>query len=308
MSAPSTFTAKQLRVTLVLIPINGVPQNFPGTGSNQLVLLGGYDETAGAYGLRMSSTTQGAANYSNNLQLRIFGMETADMNALTTLFFGPNPTQIGNSTVLLESNDGTGWNQVFSGSITNGCPQYNDQGNVSMLIEGVIGYSKGVAGGPPLSYPNGAAAADIAQTIASSMGLSFTNSGVTGQASPGAYFPGTPRDQLNALKTALKFDYYIDNGTLTICPLYQADVSAATVEISPGNGLIGYPQPGIGGIEFDCYFTPALQLAGLIKISGSTVPYANGSWASRARTHYLDAGLPGGKWQSHVLGIYEATQ
>jgi hypothetical protein len=294
----SIFTQKQLRVKLTLLPVNGAPQTFPGTGSNTLTLTN----------LRMSSTTEGAANYSNTLELRIWGMLPADMNALTTLFFGPTPTQIGFSTALLESNDGTGWNQVFSGNIFNASPQYNDMPDVSMLIQAMVAYTPGIAPVSPLSYPNGASAEFVAQSIATAMGLKFVNAGVTAQVGPGAYFPGTPRDQLNALKRGLQLDYYIDNRTLTLCPLYKPGTSSATVQISPSNGLIGYPQPIVGGISFDCYFTPALQLAGLVRISGSDVPYANGLWSTRTRTHQLDALLPDGKWQTHVLGIYEASQ
>ena len=108
---------------------------------------------------------------------------------------------------------------------------------------------------------------------------------------------------MNKLVQQGAFDYYISNGTLTLCQLYKGS-SAATVSLTPQNGLIGYPMPGVGGIEFDCYFTPAIQLAGQLRITGSDVPYANGLWTIRTQSHQLDALLPDGKWQTHCTTTY----
>lgn len=285
----TTFTKKQLRVTLTL---TGSGQTFPGTGNNTLVLTA----------LRMSAKIEGAANYANNLELRIYGMAPEDMNALTTLFFGKTQTLIGFATVKVESNDSTGWSQAFIGNITNGSPQYGDGSNVSFLIQGIVAYTPSVGMTDALSYSVAPSVDSVAQKIAQALGISnYKNNGVTAQLPIGSYFPGAPIDQLNALSRAAAFDYYLDNGTLNICPQFFPLQGGQAIELSPTNGLISYPQPAVGGIEFDCYYTPALALATLVKITGSDVPAANGTWMVRAHTHSLDTLLPGGKWESHVV-------
>lgn len=285
---------KQLRITITLVAAGAT---FPGTGDNTLVLTG----------LRMSAVTEGVARYANRLNLAIYGMEKSDMDALTVLRFGPNATTLANNTILVEANDGTGWNQVFKGTIVNGSPQYNDAPNVSFQIQAVVGYYQGAGAVSALSYENGADASDVVKAIAAAMHMDFQNNGVSVQLPEGSYFRGSAWDQLIAVTEAGGFDYYIDNDTVVICPLYQPRIGVPTVELSPTNGLIGYPRVEVSGIAFDCYYTPAVALAGLVRISSSDVPAGNGLWMPYYVSHQLDALLPGGKWQSSINSIWQAA-
>lgn len=287
--------AKQLRVTFTVATPGAT---FPGTGKNVLMVAG----------LRMSAVTEGTARYANKLNLSIYGMAKTDMDALTVLKFGPKPTTIGDNTLLLEANDGSGWNKVFTGTITNATPQYSRMPNVSFEVEVVVGYFAGAAAVAPRSYEGGADAADVMQSIATSMKLQFQNNGVQVLLPAGSYFEGSNWDQLKAIVDAADFDYYIDNNTLIICNKYQPMNNIQLVELSPTNGLIDYPRIGVSGIEFDCYYTPAIALAGRVRISGSDVPAANnGEWVPYSVSHQLDANLPGGKWQSTLNCIWHAA-
>src|SRR6185437_9324858 len=106
-----SYASKLLRATLIL------PEgNFPGTSSNTLTLVG----------FRMSATIQGAATYPNQMELTIYGMQQADMNAVTILWDPLDATRTdAKAFVTLEASpDGTAWTQVFEGTFIEAAPDY----------------------------------------------------------------------------------------------------------------------------------------------------------------------------------------
>jgi hypothetical protein len=63
---------------------------------------------------------------------------------------------------------------------------------------------------------------------------------------------------------------------------------------------VGFPTIQQFGIHCETIFTPALILGGEIKIDGSIVPGANGTWQPAIATHELESLMPSGAWFSSL--------
>jgi hypothetical protein len=284
----TSFVNRLLRATLVL------PQgNFPGTNSNTLVLVG----------VRMSAKLSCAGNFTNQIELQIYGMRQVDMNAVTVLWGqNGNPSSVvDNAILLLEANDGSGWLQVYEGQIFDAQPDYKSPPDVCLTVTSMQGYAAQISIAPPSSFAGAVDAATLAQQLAGQMGFAFENNGVNATLHT-PYFAGTAMDQFRDLAKAAPFDYYFDaQSTLIICPTNQPRQNKSAVVLSPTSGLVGYVSlTRDGGIEFDALFTPAIQLGSAIQIEKSDVPGTNGLWFPKQMTHDLESLRPSGRWFSHI--------
>lgn len=285
----SSFTSKQLRASLIL------PQGtFPGTDSNTLVIGPGF---------RMSAKLTGAGNYTNLCALAIFGMKQADMNAVTVLWGqGGNPQNVDAKAILvLESNDGSGWLQIFEGQFFDAQPDYKSLPEVSLSVTAMTGYGAQILPAQPTSISGAADVPSLAAQLAGLMGFAFENNGVTG-ALHTPYYAGTLMDQFRELASDASFDYYFDSkGTLCICPSNQPRQWTNAVVIGPDSGLVGYVSlTRYGGVEFDALFQPAFELGSAVEIANSQVPGTNGLWFPFKFVHELESVKPGGRWFSHL--------
>jgi len=281
-----SFTAKLLRVTL----ITGSNQTFQNTGDNTLALTG----------LRMRAVITAVARLATTLDLSIYGMLPADMNALTILFF---KTAVLDQSVIVEANDGSGWHQVFSGTMIEAQPDYRGMPDVFFHIQARVGYYAQINPVPPSSYQGATDVATIIQTLASNMGFNFENNGVTAQLH-NPYLAGTYFDQLQSVCQAANVDYYFVQAsgpqyTLAITPANQPRQNTPMVVIGPQSGLIGYPVFQRFGIQVNCLFNFAITSGAPITVQ-SALPGANGQWNPYAMTHTLESLVQGGQWMSSL--------
>ena len=283
----SSFTTKQLRASLIL------PQGtFPSTSNNTLVLTG----------LRMSAQMQFTGDLTNTCDLRIWGMRQADMNAVTILF-GKGGQVININAVallVLESNDGSGWLQVFEGQFTEGGPDYSQPPDVCLHVTAITGAGRQYLTASPSSYRGTQDAAQLAQQLAQQMGFQFENNGVRAKLS-NPYLPGTLMDQFRSLAEAVGFNYYFDaKSTLIICPTNQPRRGKVSIPINPQTGLVGYPKRTRFGLELAVLFSPAIELGSPIQVSGSTVQGCDGQWFPFSIMHDLESTVPNGRWFSEL--------
>lgn len=281
-----SYTRKQMRATLILADGNNT--KFPGTNNNTLILAG----------LRMSATSLQAASLSTNMDLKIYGMRPQDMNALTVTFFGSTGA-IPRNAVIVETNDGTGWTQFFSGTIMQAQPEYRGSPDAYFHLQARVGYDVQVASAKPLSYPGDANAADIVETIAGLMGFAFKNHGVTAQIAKGAYFPGTLYDQLTAVCTAARIVFFVHNNQIDIMPI-NAGTDNPEVILAPTSGLVNYPVIEQGGLILNVLYNPAIQGGTRLVVKNTDIPAANANWNPIQLLHALESELPGGAWFSEI--------
>lgn len=284
----TSFTAKRLRVTMILSEANAV---FPGTNSNTLVLTD----------LMVSARVQAVARLSTQADIRIFGMKQADMNALTVAW--ANPPVVLDNLVILEANNSTddnAWVQVFKGTITEAQPDYRDAPNVGFMLSAMTGYYQKITPVAPTSYPYavdiGVAAGDIIERMGEPW--TFIDGGATGVLNT-PYFWGTLWDQLTQACQAANADFYIQGDDILIVPAGQPRQDQPAVILSPQSGLIGYPMFERSGLVVNAIFDAAFLCGTPIDVQ-TQVPNASGRWYPFALMHALDARVPRGMWHTEM--------
>lgn len=283
----SSFTNKQLRVTFVLV---GANQVFPGTGNNTLTLTG----------LRMSARIDQTPRLLGPLDLKIWGMKQADMNALTVAF--ANPPVILDHQVILEANDGSGWTQVYRGTIREAQPIYRAQPDVYFQVVGLGGYFQKINSAQPTSYPGvvdiGVAAGDIIDKM---MGFTFVDGGADGVLTT-PYFYGTLWDQLKQACDAAKADFYIQGSNILVVNRQTPHPGTTAVIVNPQTGLVGSPEYSGAGLVIVSLFNPAFACATPIQLT-CNVPAATGRWNPIQMRHSLDTLTKGGQWFSNLVCV-----
>lgn len=286
----NSFTAKRLRVTMILSGANSV---FPGTNSNTLVLSD----------MAVSARVQAVARLSTQADIRIFGMKQADMSALTVAW--ANPPVVLDNLVILEANNSTddndAWTQVFKGTIIEAQPDYRDMPNVSFMLSAMTGYYQKINPVAPTSYPYqvdiGAAASEIIERMGSPW--TYVDGGATGVLT-NPYFWGTLWDQLSQACAAANADFYIQGDEILIVPGGQPRQSAPSVVLSKNTGLIGYPMFERSGLNVTAIFDPAFLCGTPLDIETANPPNVSGRWYPYAIMHALESRLPKGLWESHL--------
>jgi hypothetical protein len=285
MPQVKSFTRKQLRVTFILAG-NVV---FQGTNSNTLILSG----------LRciVNVKCAGAFQYST-ASVQVFGMRQSDMNALTMLGWQRDAVQ--RNRIIIEANDGSGWLNVFSGTIYEAGPDYSCPPDALLRVEANSLFVESLIPATPSSYPGTVDVATIVSNIAAAMSRTFENNGVDVQLhSP--YLPNTLPEQLRTVCEQAGIDFYDDStgGILAITPRGQPR-RTPLVHINPSSGLITQPTVDAAGIQLVTLYNPGYRFGGPVSIENTNIPKANGKWFIYALDHCLESEMPGGSWISHL--------
>lgn len=283
----NSFSEKALRVTLILA---GTNQVFPGTNSNTLVLTG----------LRMSAKVVQAARLATQVEINIYGMLAADMNALTVAW--ANPPIVLDHVVILEADDGNGFVQVFKGTIIEAQPEYRAAPDVYFSLLAMTGYFKKIQVdiAAPTSYPD-AVAADVAiATLIDRLGFTAEISGAVGAAVlTNPYFSGSVWDQFVAACNAANADFYTQGGTILVTPRGLPRDDQPAVVLNASSGLIGYPVYERAGLNVAAIFNPAFLCGTPIQLE-SSIPSATGRWYPIKLQHVLESKMPRGQWLTNM--------
>ena len=293
-----SFVVRNIRATFTLSGSNAV---FPGTTANQLQLSG----------LRMSAVIKGAGIPAfPEASLRVYGMMQQDMNALAVVQVLVGKPQYTRNIVEIEADSGDGFVAVFTGQIIQAGPDYSSLPDVCLYVQAVSLGLDQLAPAVPVSYPGVANVATIVSSIASAMGIAFENDGVTSTLT-NAHYSGPYADQLRTVCKDAGIYYAIEPGTpnlLVISPAAVPRQNLTTFVLTPGSGLVGYPEVlGNGYINVRSLFNPSYRMNGPLQIQGSDVvidsslpttlnSQADGNWIIGPLTHTIESQKPGGAW------------
>ncbi len=283
MSA-SSFTAKNLKVTLILAGTNSF---FQGTNDNQLILSG----------MRMSATVQSVARLATQLDLSIWGMRAQDMNALTVAW--ANPPAVRDHVVIVEADSGDGFTKVFSGTILEAQPDFNSAPDVPFRLQAITGYFQKINPVPPTSYPGTVPINSVVADLAQKMGFGFTVDGNVTAVLASPYLWGTYYDQLQQACQAANADFYFQGSTIYVTRANLPRTQQPTVVLNAQSGLIGYPQYERAGLMVQCLYNPAILCGSPVDIE-SIVPSATGRWYPYSAEHVLESRVPNGDWISRL--------
>lgn len=278
-----SFTKKELRVTLIMAGTGSV---FPGSNDNTLTLTG----------LRVSAKVQQVARLATHADIEIYGMLAEDMNALTVAW--ANPPVVLDHIVILEANDGNGWVQVFSGTVTEAQPEYRAAPAVYFRVSAMCGYFQKINVAEPTSYSEQVDIGAVVTDLAAKMGFVYEDGGADGvMNSP--YFAGTLWDQLVSACEAANADFYITGKTILVTKAGLPRDKAPALVLNARSGLIGYPMYERAGLNVACIFNPALACGVPLDLE-SDVPNATGRWYPFAMLHELESVTPKGAWASYL--------
>lgn len=276
-----SFVKRVISVTFTLAPGKAYPN-----GQN----------VATVSGLRASALVIKAGGPAmNELQLRIWGLSESIQNSLSTL--GQLPIVVGSNRVSVSAgNEGSQPSLVFDGNIAAAWADYQNQPETFFHVTAYLGTEAAAKPVPPSSYGGPTDAVVIMSQLATQMGLSFENNGVTGVLLSNPYFPGAAWEQMRRCAEAAGINCIVDDGKLAIWPNGGAR-SASTLLISPQTGMIGYPRYTQYGIAVSTLFNPSLKYGTYVEVRSSLTP-ANGRWYIYKLSHNLEAQMPGGHWMS----------
>jgi len=286
---PSSFeNKKRLKFVITL----GVGRFFDAQG-NDRIILEGFRSTADidkAGGMMMST-----------LRAKIYGVKQADMNACTTLQWKPG--KFIPNIIEVFAIDGPVETLVFAGNIINAWGDYNTMPDVFLQIQAQAAYFNQMLSSKPRSFQGAIDVAKVMGQIASDLGYTFENNGVSVILND-VYLANTGIEQAKELAAMAKIGFYIDDKILAITPNQYAPRDARTKDIpliSSSSGMVGYPTFDGVGVNFRTLFNPAVTFGGRVKIE-TTNNHAAGEWVVTSVAHHLSAEMPGGPWFSTVRG------
>lgn len=237
----------------------------------------------------------------NHAQATIFGMARADMEQLTRLSWEPLQSQ-RNILIIRAGEENSIHHEVFRGEISNAHAVFYGAPDVYMRFEAYSGFYPQLIASPPLSVQGEAEAAQLVSQFAGEAGYTFENKGVTSSVR-NSVFNGSPIHKAMAVAEEVQADLIIDDNVVILKNRNQATTTTA-INISPDNGMFGYPEFTQDGIRVACLFKPELQFGGLIQVT-SDVPRASGTWRITNLSHLLSSYDPeGGPWESHMDATY----
>lgn len=281
----NTFTEKQLRFTFTL------STNAKFQGENNTLQITGLRALA-------DINYPGPPSFPT-ANVRIFGMKPSDMQALTGLTFQVLTYQ--RNSIMIESNDGSGWTTTFEGQIVTGVTDFAsgaESGEVAFVITAqTLGFDL-LNPATPSAFPASASVENVCRTIALKMSRQLDNVGVTAVFPGASYFPGTPAEQLRAVVRKAGIALYLDKPGIVEIGIPGAARNVPAVVLSPNLGnLVSYPSlDSVNLIGVSAVYNPSLRFGAPLQIKDSQQLAANGNWVIYDCTHNLSSLMPGGPW------------
>lgn len=276
-------------------PQSGAVRNFPESGKNTLTVSGLRVHC------RISKIGAPAIAY---LHMKVFGLTGSVIKQLST--FGIAYQLVGKSTVTVTAGDvGSPLSTVFVGTVTQAWADFSNQPDTPLEIEAQALAAEGAIAAVPNSYTGSTDVSGVMQTIASQMGLTFENNGVTAKlANP--YFYGSLRQQAQDCADAAGCQWTADDGVLAIWPKGKFRNTTTIPTISSETGMIGSPTFTADSVIVKAVFNKDIKFGGQINIK-TAIPAlqpANGKFTVLKIEHQLDAQvLHGGQWMSTIQGF-----
>lgn len=264
-------------------------------------------------GLRVSASIVKAGGMGfTQAQIRIFGMTLSDMNKLSTLG-KPVIQDRKNSIGISAGVDGGPMAIAFEGNIRQAWADLNAAPQAPFTVLAFDGGLLATKPIPATSYQGAVDVATIMARLASDLGLTLENNGVSVILS-NPYLHGAARDQVASVAEAAHINYLFENvgtgaGKLVIWPK-DGVRGGSTPLLTKDTGLVGYPAFTENGIIVKTEYNPTILFGSQIEVR-SELTTACGFWTPVAISHDLESEMPGGQWfttiQCNVWGSVPTT-
>ena len=150
----------------------------------------------------------------------------------------------------------------------------------------------------PNSWAGAQNAEDLIASLAKTIGFTFNNPQNVHAVVQNQYVYGSPMEQILKIIRAVSFASSIENNTITIYP-NDGTRDNKIINISPQNGLVGYPTYYESGFIIKSEYNPEMLIGRKINLT-SQIPKANGEWVIFEATHEISTLTPDGPWFTTV--------
>lgn len=254
----------------------------------------------------------------NAAQIMIWGLTPSIMNELNTLgvIFNLQPRNL----IVVQAGEANGSNfgTVFVGGIRTCTPDFRRPTEAFLSIEAFTALDQSAAVALPTSFTGSSDIVGMIQGLATQMKYGFENNGVSGISLSNQYLWGSPREQIDTIRRAVRnrgvMVDIVEGNPPTVAIWYTAKGrgKGGIPMIGSQTGLIGYPTYTNFGIDFRCIYTPALRQGGQVQVQSTLPggqssaqaignnPSATGIWTVYGLGHSLDAQVPNGLWETNV--------
>ena len=235
----------------------------------------------------------------NQADIKIFGLSQSLMNQMSRI--GLQPAAYRNNIVTVTAGELNGnMPTVFVGGVQEAFPDFSNPAEVAFCIKANTGTLAQMKPATPTSYSGNTNVVDIMNSLASQMGFTLENNGVSGRLS-NPYYSGALRAQaLSAAEAAGIYVYFEDDkGIMAIVPKSASRNIAAPI-ISPATGMAHYPAyAGPGCMALKTEYNSQIRVLGNVVVQNSIVNNANGTWRVMQLLHDLST-FPDGPWFTEI--------
>ena len=257
-------------------------------------------------GLRVVADIQltGGPSY-GTASIRAFGVPLSVMNQLSTL--GQLYPDIRQNTVtVIAGDERNGKAAVFTGQISEAYASFEGAPDTMFTVNAFPALLDALRPLAPTSTSVPTDAATIMAGLASQMDYLFENNGVQTMLPP-SYFPGTGRQQAEALARAGGFDLVfddqaVDGKTLVILPRNGVRGGGVVPRIAADTGMVGYPAYVQNAMVVTSLYNPNVRFNGEVQVD-SSIPAASGRFKVYDLGHSLASELDGGPWFTRMRCI-----
>lgn len=274
---------KSLKVTITL-----VGDTFDGE-NNRIV----------AEGLRTLVT----CNYGNgsimpNAEIVIYGLRLDYMHKLMRVRW-QDMTSLQNM-IRVEA-DG---HVVYEGNITFAYIDTSTAPDIALRVRSLVSVLDIYKPVTPTAFAGERPVVQAINELCNSMEYQFTNNGVPDTLMmTDTTMVDTQINKVRKLCRDYQIDLYIEDRHVTIAP-QGSPRDLPIPQVTPANGLLGYPVPTMQGIDFRSLYRPDIRFGGIVRIADSLMETCNGDWRVFGVTLSLESEMQGGNWHMDIKATF----
>lgn len=231
-----------------------------------------------------------------NADVKIFGLSSELIASLSVKGVGWST----NSEVRIGMNILADGEMVFSGGIYACYADMNEMPDIGLMISAVAGLDLMRKTTKPFSLKGYADYDAILKSICTANGYTYKGVNVTGGQTNGHY-DGSPLEQIRNLCINGMLNFAVNSRVVTVWPIGKDsngqidNKNSVAAQVSPENGLIGYPVYSPSGMTIQTEFSTYIYQGAIIDLK-TALPNASGRYVANVVTHYLTSWVRGGPW------------
>lgn len=235
----------------------------------------------------------------DSAKIKIFGLSSADMEAMSFLAFRPMAS--APNIIEVYAGDDRGMYLAYMGDITSAVPVFQNAPDVFLEIDAISAYYAGLVAVPPYSFKGDVPIATILTQLSKQIGVSFVNKSRSTQSATSPVLEGSAVQQLIRLVEEYKLNIVLSNGVLTWLPEEGSGIVMA--HLSKDSGMFGYPSLTSNGVSVTAEYIDNLTLGDLIRVE-SVVPRATGIWQVVGLHHQLGQLVDNAPWMTRIDAFF----